>query len=362
MNILYLSHLIDGPHAGPTYSVPTQIRAQAQYDNVFWYNAMHQEIAAWRQYPYYHDLQEYPQESIHALPAPFNKPDLIVVECFYNMAKSPLMRELMQGNIPYVIIPRGELTQQAQKRKWLKKWMANLWKCKRYAKKAVAIQYLTEQERKDAGPSWNKNYLIVPNGTTVPDRTKDEFSKDKINCVSIGRIEPYQKGLDLLIDVCTGLQASLREMRCTIKLCGPDRVGKLESLKKTVKDRGLDDVISFHDGVYGKEKESLLLESDVFLIPSRFEGHPMALIEALAYGLPAVATVGSNMKPEIDAYDAGWTAENTAESLGIALKNMLEDKDLFQEKSRHARELAQLYQWGAIAQRSHAAYEELVKR
>ena len=38
MNILYISNLSGSKFAGPSYSVPEQIRAQAKYDNVFWLN------------------------------------------------------------------------------------------------------------------------------------------------------------------------------------------------------------------------------------------------------------------------------------------------------------------------------------
>ena len=130
MNILYLSHLSGASYAGPTYSVPKQIEAQSKIDNVFWYNATRGGKEEWKSLPFYHDLTEYPKESIFSLPEPFNHPDIIVVELFYNMAKSNLRRELVTGNIPYVIIPRGELTKQAQKRKALKKTIANINKSK----------------------------------------------------------------------------------------------------------------------------------------------------------------------------------------------------------------------------------------
>jgi hypothetical protein len=157
MNVLYLSHLSGASFAGPTYSVPKQIEAQARVDNVFWYNATKSGNKDWKAVPYYHDLNEYPQESIFALPEPFNNPDIIVVELFYNMTKSNLRKELVTGNIPYIIIPRGELKKQAQERKGLKKKIANLLFCHKYAQNAAAIQYLTEQEYKDSGNSWNKN-------------------------------------------------------------------------------------------------------------------------------------------------------------------------------------------------------------
>ena len=67
---------------------------------------------------------------------------------------------------------------------------------------------------------------------------------------------------------------------------------------------------------------------DIFLMPSRFEGHPTGLLEALAYGLPCIATTGSNMREEIELADAGWTADNDAESIRSALLSMISDKSV----------------------------------
>ena len=361
MNILYLSHLGGASFAGPTYSVPKQIDAQSKIDNVFWYNAVPKSPDFWKNISYYHDLTEYPKESIDALPAPFHKPDLIVVECFYNMFRSPLMRELMKGDTPYVIIPRGELTCQAQKRKMLKKSIANVLGCKQYARKAAAIQYLTEQEYIDSGDAWNPKYIVIPNGVTFPESVKTGFTEDGIKFVSIGRISPYHKGLDLLIDACAMLRERLIEENCKITICGPDQEGQAEELKRIVVEKRLHDIITFQDGVFGDEKKQLLLESDVFLIPSRFEGHPMALIEALSYGLPCVATTGSNMRREIDTYGAGWTADNEAQSICEALQAAIDAKENYMNISQNAVALSKKYEWNSIAIEAHTSFEKLLK-
>lgn len=362
MNILYLSHLSGASYAGPTYSVPKQIKAQAQLDHVFWYNAVAKSPEQWKSIPYYHDLTEYPEESISKLPAPFNRPDIVVVECFYNMVGSPLQKELLKGKIPYVLVPRGELTKQAQKRKFLKKQAANILICKRYARKAAAIQYLTAQEYRDSGSVWNDNYIIIPNGVDLPEKMKETFSENAVKCVSIGRIEPYQKGLDMLIEACGGIKKTLEEAHCSITICGPDREGKLAELRKLVVEKELGQIIDFRDGVYGEEKTELLLQCDVFLIPSRFEGHPMALIEALSYGLPCVATTGSNMRDEIEEYGAGWTADNDVESIQCALKKMLEGQKKYKSISERAIRLSHKYDWNVLAETAHTCFENMIKK
>lgn len=359
MNILYLSHLSGNLYAGPTYSVPKQIEYQSKIDNVFWYNAIKTDIDKWKSYNYYHDLSDYPNETIRDLPSPFNNPDIIVVELFYNMARSPLLRELINSKIRYVIIPRGELTKQAQKRKRLKKSIANKLVFDKYSRNAAAIQYLTKQEYLDSGNKWNKNHIIIPNGIEMNNSIAKKNQGGSIKCVSIGRIEPYQKGLDMLIEACSTIKDQLNQSNCTIDIYGPDVENKRQFLEKELSRYGLGSIVKFHDGVYGKEKEEILQNSDVFIMTSRFEGHPMALIEALSFGLPVVATEGSNMKNEIELYDAGWTADNNIKSISDALLKMSCEVDC-NKKSSNATELSKNYSWNKIAEKSHKEFMKII--
>lgn len=364
MNILYISCVDGGPWAGPTYSVPNQVKAQTCLDNVLWYNfydGSHPEwiSAEWEKLPYYCDLRNYPNARIADLPKPFNHPDLVIVEQFYTYARQPLPRELMRGGIPYIIVPRGELTLAAQKRKSLKKQIFNALYYRRFAQKAAAIQYLTEQEQTDSGTKWNDKGIIIPNGVNLPEKTKNSFHEDGVKAVVIGRIEPYQKGLDILIDACEACKQEISDANLTIDIYGPDRVGRLGEMKALVEQKGLDQVIRFHDAVYSEEKERVLLEADVFIIPSRFEGHPTALIEALAYGVPALVTTGANMRPEIEEYDAGWGADTDSADLARAIRRMINEKAGYATKSRNAAKLAKEYSWDYLASKSHEMYGDL---
>lgn len=361
MNILFISKLDGRSWAGPTYSVPNQVHAQSEYDNVLWYNLYtrnHPEWVSseWENLPYYCDLIDYPNAKISELPPPFNKPDLIVVEQFYCYAKTSIPRQLKKGNIPYIIIPRGELTKAAQKRKSLKKTIFNFLYYKKFAFNAASIQYLTKQEMEDSGDKWNDRALIVPNGVKLPEVTKEEFSTDSVNAVVIGRIEPYQKGLDLLIDACEGCKKRMIDAGMTIRIYGPDRVGRLAEMKKMLYEKKLEDIISFHDAVYDDDKIQVLLKTDVFIIPSRFEGHPTALIEALSYGIPALVTTGANMREEIEEYNAGWGADVTVESIQKAILKIIDESGEFQKRGKNARNLAKKYAWNGLAKVSHDKY------
>ena len=112
--------------------------------------------------------------------------------------------------------------------------------------------------------------------------------------------------------------------------------------------------------LFGVEKEKRLLEADLFIMTSRFEGLPMGLIEALSYGIPCAVTDGTYMDKEIKEYDAGWTSDTTIEGITRMLECICDKKQLYPEKGGKARLLAHNYNWDVIAKRTHDEYMKLI--
>ena len=100
--------------------------------------------------------------------------------------------------------------------------------------------------------------------------------------VSLGRLTS-QKGLDLLIESFAQLAAKHQTWRVAIYGEGPERA----ALVRLVAKRGLADKVSL-PGVT-KDVPAALRQASLFVLPSRYEGYPNALVEALACGLPIVA-------------------------------------------------------------------------
>lgn len=367
MNVLYISFLSGNLWAGPTYSVPKQIQAQTKQDNVLWYNQIYgnkfgseESIMEWKRCSYYCDFDNYPEARISELPAPFNSPDLVIVEQCYPFAKKKIMIDLLFGHYRYVVVPRGELTKGAQSLKRPKKIVANFLLYNRFLKNACAIQYLTKEESETSSSRWNKRSFIIPNGTNLPQEYKKDFCKNGISCVSIGRIAIYHKGIDLLLEACEKIRGLLISARCTIDIYGPDREGKKTELCNEIKKKELEKIVRIHDGVYGDDKEKVMMNSDVFFMTSRFEGHPTALLDAMAHGLPCLVTTGSNMRKEIEQGDAGWGADCTVDSIRNAIQIMVSDKDRYREKGYNSRVLASEYSWHSLAERCHKEYSALI--
>ena len=361
MNILFLSNLNGNLWSGPNNSVPAQVAAQAKIDHVLWFNNNHHKSQAWVEKGItVLNLTDVPSGQLKDLPVPFQHPDIIVAELCYSLPFNKIIAQAQKLHIPYIIIPRSHFTLQAQQHKPLKKWLGNLIYFKRMVRKAAAIQYLTKQEQLESGPKWNKNSFVLPNGIALPTLSPKVFPADKIRAAYIGRVEVYQKGHDMLIKAIATLQDKLRTANFTLDIYGPERENAYATLKTLINQANVQDLITFKKPVFGEEKADVLKQADVFVMSSRFEGHPMGLIEALAYGLPCIATTGTNMRPEIEEYKAGWTADNTVESISAALEKMLQERDQFTQKGQNARTLAAQYDWDTIAQKSHQIYKEII--
>lgn len=361
MNVLYISKLTGNLFAGPNNSVPAQIKAQSKIDNVFWYNLNNVKRKEWNSINCY-NLNDFPTGRLNDLPKPFNKPDIAVIEEFYCFPFCKIIRDLYVNKIPYIIIPRSELTKKAQHKKHFKKFMGNICYFNKMARKAAAIQFLSYQEKIDSGKKWNKKSLIIPNGIDIPDVKKEKFSRKGINATYIGRYEIYQKGLDILLNAIDKSQMDLRKSNFILNMYGVNQEKTINILKKKILENNISDLVKINDAVYKGRKEKLLLNTDVFILTSRFEGMPMGVIEALAYGVPCLVTKGTNMTGDIEEYNAGWTCDISDEKIEKAIKKMLNEKKKFSILGKNARNLAQKYSWREIAEKTHHEFEKIVEQ
>ncbi len=365
MNVLFLSNLTGNLWAGPNHSVPAQVLAQSKIDNVMWINLNRNRRKEWSTGGLdCKNLDDFPSGRLRDLPPPFNHPDVVVVEETYCYPFSKIIGDIQKANIPYVIVPRSTLTTQAQHHRRIKKVLGNLLYFRRMFAKAAAIQYLTEQEREDSSAGhWNSSCFVIPNGINMPENCDSAKQHDECEkkIVYIGRLEMYQKGLDFLLDAVKYHAEKMREDCIKLYIYGPDRENTKGKLEAIIAKNELSDVVFVGESLLGKDKDYVLREANAFIMTSRFEGLPMGMLEALAYGLPCFATRGTNMIEVINHADAGWTAETEATDIIKAFGTMMDDltdDGAMQRKKNNAYSLAQTYSWDHQAERLH---EELIR-
>lgn len=364
MNLLYISNLSNNVDAGLNWSVPASVKAQQNCDVVMWINLTAACQSHWNEVTAYHNVKEFGKKlRLDILPAPFNNPDCVIFEGFYYMEHVSFAKELLNKNVPYIIVPRSAFTAAAFDNggilKRLKKKVAHFLLFDSYVKKSLSIQYLTQEEKKESEKRYKHSSFIVPNGIIMPE-AKKVFSNNQIRGVFIGRQDVYQKGLDFLLEAIADMHSELKIAGFHLDIYGPPRYD-CKLVSTIIEDLGISDLVTNHEkGLRGKDKETVLLSSDVFFLTSRFEGHPMGLIEALSYGLPVLITRGANMYDEILDSKAGWVSETNKDGIIDSLKKMIEDKGVFDSLSVNAMMLAEKYDWDSLALRFHENISEIV--
>jgi glycosyltransferase involved in cell wall biosynthesis len=174
----------------------------------------------------------------------------------------------------------------------------------------------------------------------------------KVVC-AMGRLHPV-KGFDIAIEAFALLQA--RWPDSVLLIAGGDE-GERERLLGLIKTRGLTDRVALVGETRGGDTITFLKGGDLFLFPSHSENFGLACVEALAAGLPVVA---SNRTPWAEVEDAGagrW-ADLTPQAFADAASELLSRDP---GTLRHnARAVAARYGLDQVARDLQSAYQELI--
>lgn len=366
MVILHAAPAIIRDYAGPVISVPSLIAAQNDFNKTTRAALLVTKgkaiLPGEYDFPVFNCETTPHYREIENLPAPFCKPEIVVFHSTYIYRQASIAIDLQKKKIPYIITPRGGMTKGAQKKKPFKKHMGNILFFNRMVKHAIAIHCLTAEEEKDVR-RWGVPTFIAPNGFNLPSDAGNHNKVENtgpLRLLFIGRIDIMHKGLDILLEGFAAARKKLPGSMLALRLAGPDHEGDLEKLRSLAQRLDISDSIDLTGPVVGKQKHALLLSTDIFVHPSRFEGQPMAVLEALAYGVPCLLTPGTNMAEEVKRAGAGWSVEGTAEAIAEGLKHAYNQKENLPRMSRNARSLVESkYNWKLIAEKTLKEYEKL---
>ena len=180
----------------------------------------------------------------------------------------------------------------------------------------------------------NKQIFSIPNLLELPTEAWSQQRRDTPQeklIVSVGRFAP-EKGHRYLIEALNLLSPQDVVWRCTF--LGD---GELETeLRALAAKHGLSDQVTFPG--FCEDVFAVLLEADVFVLPSLHESSPNALIEAMGVGLPCIASdVGGIADLVEDGENGIRVPPGDSEALAAALHRVLVAPDFATELGRNAR-------------------------
>lgn len=195
--------------------------------------------------------------------------------------------------------------------------------------------------------SVQKKAVVIPNAVFNPLAVNAEVPAERNNEITaVGRLD-YNKGFDVLIDAFHIVHKSHPEMKLIIHGEGPDR----DKLENKIRKMGLTDFISLP----GASPEAILnvSKSSVFVLSSRSEGMPNALIEAMAVGTPCVSTDCDMGPAELinNGINGILVPKDNPEQMADAILRLLNSKELSAGISQNALHIRQTNSVNTIAER-----------
>jgi len=176
----------------------------------------------------------------------------------------------------------------------------------------------------------------LPYGVPMPAQPRREREpNEQLRILFLGRIIRAQKRVHLFPEILAELKRSGIPFEWTIAGDGPDQ----EWLRQQLPSGGRDQAVSFTGKVAYAEVPGLLAEHDVFLLTSDYEGLPLALLEAMAFGLvPVVSDLQSGIGEVVNESNGKRIKPDNVQGYAQAIVWLHQHRDLMRRLAENARE------------------------
>ena len=270
-----------------------------------------------------------------------------------------------------VITPHGSLQEWAiKKSKWKKKLALALYESNNF-RNAGCFHAVSEQEVgyiRDFGIK--SPVAVIPNG--VPDqwlksvgdgerfRCKFGISSERRILLFLSRITP-KKGLPMLLRALHAQNAWRTDW--VLVIAGADEFGHQAEVEAIVRNLGLEANVQFVGPVFDQIKRDAFAAAELFVLPSYSEGAPIVILEALAAGVPVVATKASPWN-DLEKYGCGWLTDINPAGISAVLEEAFKTAppDLAGMGKRGFDLVRQKYTWEQSGLKSLQLYDWLLGR
>lgn len=265
---------------------------------------------------------------------------------------------------PYVVRPAGMLDPWSLAQKKIKKKVALMLGFRRMLDNAAYMHSLNRDERDLVSLMGLRCPVeVLPNGVYLESvsgapprgtfRAKFPELGDRPFVLFLSRLH-YKKGLDYLADAWRYVMQRSPELRLVVS--GPDD-GAEGEFRQLIKRYNLTDRVVMTGPLYGKDKIAALSDASLFCLPSRQEGFSVAILEALAMGLPVVISEQCHF-PEVAEQGVGRVVPLESRAVGDAITQIMSDPELHRHMSVSASEMiARDYTWPQVARKCVQLYE-----
>jgi glycosyltransferase involved in cell wall biosynthesis len=263
--------------------------------------------------------------------------DVVHIHALFSFSSVAAAYWAKKRQVPYVVRPLGTLNRWGvrNRRPWLKR-LSLLFLERRILEGAAAIHFTSEQERLEAAALGVANRsAVIPNpldrgeSAAAPVRgflrSQHPGLAERIWVLFLSRLD-RKKGLDLLLPAFARLRSQYPEV--ALVLAGDGSPEFVASLRRQAAALEIERDILWTGFVTGEGKRAALADSDIFVLPSYSENFGVAVLDAIASGLPVVVSDGVAVHGEISEAKAGLVVPCDEDALLQALSLLVEDAGL----------------------------------
>ncbi|OBA84170.1 glycosyl transferase [Mycobacterium sp. 1164966.3] len=165
---------------------------------------------------------------------------------------------------------------------------------------------------------------VLHNAVRLPDAPVAQAGVERVHAVALGRLGARKGSYDVIAAVGALTEPVRSQLQVT--LAGD---GDIAEVRAAVAAAGLTDTITVAGWLDSSARDQLLSSANLFVLPSYDEGLPMALLEAMAYGLVPVTTmVGSIGEAINDGINGILVRPGHPDEIAAALTALVEDERL----------------------------------
>ena len=297
----------------------------------------------------HYPLKQYRHQKRLAAILKREKPD-ITVSMFCNDAG--FITRINDGSKKVLEIHFSKFKRLQYNRKGL--WrLADLWRSKQDEKTVRRFDKFVVLTEEDKGYWGNlPNITVIPNANTFATPQTAALENKKV--IAVGRYT-HQKGFERLIEAWHILSPEFPDWRLDIIGDGEER----DKLQHLIRFYHLEEQITLASPT--KSIDKVYLDASVLAMPSRYEGLPMVLLEAQAFGLPIVSFACKCGPKDIvaDGETGFLVEENDIEGLARQLAKVMKDKNLRKQMGRKAKEVSLRYAEDAVMAKWTALFDSL---
>lgn len=233
-------------------------------------------------------------------------------------------------------------------------------KLKAEVKNSDCTLYVTQNYLQNRYPSLKDKFQISVSDVLLPfsriaNESKIHSYKDTYNLISIGSLSQMYKSPDIVIKTIYDLK--IKGIKCILKWLGDGKYRRdMELLSQKL---NIQDQVLFLGNVTADEVIQELRKSDIFVLVSRTEGLPRALIEAMAQGMPCIGSKVGGIPELLDS--TMLVRKNSVRELSDRISQLILNPIVFNEQANNNLQKAMNFQDIFLEKKRISFYEELIR-